>query len=116
MLRTISAPLMAPCWIRMLRTMVRMRRWKFIGWCGELIPVWGQMGGRSIQVVPAVRLSTAGVLWVSGACRLWGQSKEGGGTPDDEMVATPPANFFLRKKYKERGRKLPPLLYFRIRL
>ena len=42
-------------------------------------------------LVPIMKLSTAGVLWVGGACRLWGQSKEGGGTPDDEMVATPPA-------------------------
>ena len=42
-------------------------------------------------LVPIMKLSTAGVLWVVGTCRLWGQSKEGGGTPDDEMVATPPA-------------------------
>ena len=36
MRRTRSLQVCGPCWIRMLRTMVRVRRWKFIGWCGEL--------------------------------------------------------------------------------
>jgi hypothetical protein len=35
-------------------------------------------------LVPIFELSTAGVLWVWGACRLWGQSDEGRGSPVDE--------------------------------
>lgn len=35
-------------------------------------------------LVPIVKLSTDGVLWVGGACRLWGQSKEVGGITVDE--------------------------------
>jgi hypothetical protein len=40
-------------------------------------------------LVPIVKLSTAAVLWVCGACRLWGQSKEVGGITVDEKGRHP---------------------------
>jgi hypothetical protein len=61
--------------------------------------------------VPVVELSTAGVLWVCGVCRIWGQSGEGRGSPEDEKGRHPScAELIVTNEYKERG-AIAPLKY-----
>jgi len=58
-------------------------------------------GGREEEIdrIPIVTIyeqSTDCLILAPGACRIRGQSDEGWGNPVDEMVATPPAQFYLR--------------------
>jgi hypothetical protein len=80
-----------------------------VQWC-ELRSQYRQHGAAVNHFEPVGLLSTAAVLWVLGACRLWGQSEEVRGSTVDENGRHAPCQLFLIKKEYKKGQKLPPLI------